>query len=169
LAVSDSANPPAPVTAREAQPSPRWVIVLVLGIVVASALLLHITKPLSLGTRPGAGTGGNGTVTPVSTLPSNTIPRAQVIVQVANSTTTNGLARRYSDQLQIQGWNTLQALQVPPVAKTVVYYTNSYASEARTIASEIGVTNVRPLNGAPVVPGATQDAVIVILGPDLAG
>jgi hypothetical protein len=102
---------------------------------------------------------------------STTVPKSQVSVQVANGTTTSGLAGTYTTKLQLLGWNTLPRVNGPAETTTVIYYHPAFLWAAQEIATEIGVpaTAARPLGTATPVPGATGDDIVVILGPDVAG
>jgi hypothetical protein len=109
------------------------------------------------------------TTTPAKST-SSTVPKSQVSVQVANGTTTSGLAGTYTTKLQLLGWNTLPRVNGPAETATVIYYHPAFLWAATEIATEIGVsaTAARPLGTATPVPGATGDDIVVILGPDVA-
>jgi hypothetical protein len=110
------------------------------------------------------------TTTTKSTI--STVAKSQVSVQVANGTTTTGLAETYTQTLQRLTWNTLPRLNGPTETATVIYYHPGFLWAAQEIASEIGVpaTAAKPLAAGATVPGvagATGDDVVVILGPDV--
>jgi hypothetical protein len=101
---------------------------------------------------------------------STTVPKSQVSVQVANGTTTSGLAGTYTTKLQLLGWNTLPRVNGPAETATVIYYHPTFLWAAQEITTEIGVpaSAARPLGTAAPVPGATGDDIVVVLGPDVA-
>ena len=101
---------------------------------------------------------------------SATVPKSQVSVQVANGTTTSGLAATFTTKLQLLGWNTLPRLNGPTETATVIYYHPGFLWAAQEIASELPVpaTAAKPIGTATPVPGATGDDIVVILGPDVA-
>ena len=165
--MSDTAESPYKhITTKDAQPNPRWMMVILLAFVLSVSFLLVRSRTISVGGRVTAKAGGS--VTLATTVAPTSLPRAQVIVQVANGTSIRGLARTYTQQLQIQGWNTLAEINGPHLGNTVVYYNPGFLADAQAIASELHVSDVQPLGGTAVVPGAVQDDVVVILGPDLA-
>jgi hypothetical protein len=91
-------------------------------------------------------------------------------VQLANGTSTTGLARTYTQRLLTLGWDTLPQMNGPKVTSTVIYYNPGFKWAAQEIANEIHAStkSVQPYNGQSLISGASTDDVIVILGPDLA-
>ena len=145
------------------------VIILVL-FVGAAFVALRANSPAH-SVSPSTSTGPSTSTTASNATTSATVPKSQVSVQVANGTTTSGLAGTYTTKLQLLGWNTLPRLNGPAETATVVYYHPAFLWAAQEIATEIGVptTAARPLAGATPVPGATGDDIVVVLGPDAAG
>ncbi|HEY5121909.1 MAG TPA: LytR C-terminal domain-containing protein, partial [Acidimicrobiales bacterium] len=141
------------------------ILVLFVGITFI-ALRGHSTShPTTATTQP------KSTTTTGTKSTSTTVPKSQVSVQVANGTTTSGLASTYTTKLQLLGWNTLPRVNGPAETATVIYYHPAFLWAAQEIATEIGVpaSAARPLGTATPVPGATGDDIVVILGPDVAG
>jgi hypothetical protein len=102
---------------------------------------------------------------------TTTIPRSQVKVQVANGSTTAGVATRITQQLQALGWDTLPPVNASSqVSASVVYYAANRKPQALEIASELklAATAVQPLTTSVPVAGAAGDDVVVVVGPDLA-
>ena len=148
----------------------RAGIVVVLFIVVV-AYVLH------------SATGGNGrrhraaeatTTTTVHAGTSTTttsIARSSVKVQVANGSTTAGVATTVTQQLQTLGWDTLPPVNASStVPASVVYYAANRKPEALEIATELklAATAVQPLTTSVPVANASGDDVVVVVGPDLA-
>ena len=106
---------------------------------------------------------------PTST--TSTIPKNQVKVQVANGTSTSGVATTLTNTLQTAGWNTLPPVNATSSASSsVVYYAANRKWAAEEIATELKLSSsaVQPLTTSVPVPGAAGDDVIVLIGPDLA-
>ena len=145
------------------------IIILVL-FVGAAFVALRASSPAHSGSAK-APTSTTTATTASSASTSVTVPKSQVSVQVANGTTSSGLAGTYTTKLQLLGWNTLPKMNGPAETATVVYYHPNFLWAAREIATEMGVatTAARPLAGAIPVPGAAGDDIVVLLGPDAAG
>ena len=106
---------------------------------------------------------------PTST--TSTIPKSQVKVQVANGTSTAGVATTLTNTLQTAGWSTLPPVNATSSASSsVVYYAANRKWAAEEIANELKLASsaVQPLTTSVPVPGAAGDDVNVLIGPDLA-
>ena len=106
-----------------------------------------------------------------STTTSTTVARASVKVQVANGTSTAGVATRVTQTLQTQGWNTLPPVNATSqVAASTVYYAANRRTEALQIAQELALpaSVVQPLTTSVPVPGSAGDDIVVLVGPNLA-
>ncbi len=106
-----------------------------------------------------------------ATTTTTTVPRSSVSVLVANATSTNGLAAKYSTTIGGAGFS----MQTPVDANTTeatsaVYYAAGQQSSAAAIATTIGVhpTAVLPLTSATPVTYAPNTDVVVVVGEDLA-
>lgn len=149
------------------QPSLIVVMIILVLFVGATFLTLrstHASTPSGSTTTTIAATGSTTTTT------TRVVAKARVRVQVANGTSTTGLARTYTQQLMTFGWDTLPELNGPKVKATTIYYNPGYLWAAKDLASEIkvGDSGIQPLNGLSPVAGASSDDVIIILGPDVA-
>jgi hypothetical protein len=126
-------------------------------------------------------TGGHGkkhaaasTTTSVPASASTTttsIPRSSIKVQVANGSSTAGVATSVTQTLQTLGWDTLPPVNASSsVPASVVYYAANRKPEALEIASELKLdaTAVKPLTTSVPVANASGDDVVVVVGPDLA-
>jgi hypothetical protein len=109
----------------------------------------------------------NATTTAVDGVTTTTLGRSQVRVQVANGTKTAGLAAAVTARLITQGWNMLPKLNGPRVGHTAIYYKSGYASQAVQIRQYLGAGTLQLWTGAAPVPGALDDQIIVLLGPDI--
>lgn len=161
-------------------------ILLCLAFVV---VLLIAIIPLSK--RDGSvpkGQGSNASVTsmPSGSTPTTTTPaekkkkqaaaeaavnKSEVQVQVANGTSTAGIATSVTTQLMNRGWGTL-----PPVNATsmtpnsVIYCAAGNKPAGLLLAKELrlSASSVQPLTTSVPVPGASGDDLVLLVGSDLA-
>jgi len=142
------------------------------GIVVVCfvAAVLLLIGPAS--DRLRSSTTSSSTTT---TLAPRPVVKSQTSVQVANGTSVANQATKYSQQLQVQGWNTLPPLDStthPPA--TIVYFKPTFQAAAKLIATELGIQPKSSVRVLPVPPSATGVSgaasvdVVVVIGPDLA-
>lgn len=162
----NSLTPRRPKSTNHHQPSTPVVLVLIGVFVVGTFFMVHAkaAKPVStLNTLPSS------TLPGATTQPTQP-PKNKVTVQVANGTSTQGLAANATHNLMTYGWNMLTPANAPRVAATVIYYNPGYIWAASEIATTLNVSTsaVQPLNSLQPVAGASGDDVIVILGPDAA-
>jgi LytR cell envelope-related transcriptional attenuator len=150
---------------------------LVRAALVTGAFVVVLLLVLAKGTFPGgtgASQGGASTSTSTSTTtpaPTTTVAKGQVKVQVANGSSTAGIATKVTQQLQTQGWNTLPPVNATSqVPSSKVYYAQGREAAAREVAAELRLpaSSLAPLTAAVPVAGATGDDVVVVVGPDLA-
>jgi hypothetical protein len=149
------------------QPAIGVVITILVLFVGLSFFFLRSTKAATV--TPTTVAGATTTTTAGSST-KTTLPRGKVHVQVANGTSVAGLARTYTQQLTVDGWETLPQVNASKVTATVIYYNPGFGYAATAIASEIGApaSSIQPLNGLTPVANAQNDDVIVILGPNTA-
>lgn len=166
--MSDSSHPNhgSNVPASHHQPALSAVLVIVILFVAATFFMLR-TSP-----APSSAVGTSTTLlsTTTSHPRSHVAPKSRVRVQVANGTSTTGLARTYTQRLLTLGWDTLPELNSNKVTSTIIYYNPGYKWAAQQIANEIhaGTHAVRPYNGQSIGFSVSTDDVILLLGPDLA-
>jgi len=149
------------------QPSMPSVVIILLVFVLGAFLMLRSSSP----SQPSIiTTASAGNVSTSGSTPTTVVTKAQVRTQVANGTSTAGLARTYTQMLMTQGWDTLPEMNGPKVTATIVYYNPGFKWAAVEVAAAISVpqTAVQPLGGQNPVAGSSGDDVIVILGPDVA-
>ena len=136
-----------------------------------AAVFLVLSWSSSPKGSPGAASTTTSAPTVRTTVPPTTVARANVKVQVANATSTPGVATRVTQTLQTQGWNTLPPVNsTTQVASSMVYYASGKKVAGAQIAQELGlpVTAIAPLTAAVPVTGATGDDIVVLVGPNLA-
>lgn len=150
------------------QPSLMVVLVILILFVAATFVMLKSSNATNQSTT--STTVAQSTLNSTTTTSSRVVPKSKVRVQVANGTSTAGLARTYTQQLMRFGWDTLPELNGPKVAATTIYYNPNFLWAARQLAGELKVSSsaIQPLNGLSPVAGASGDDVIIILGPDVA-
>lgn len=153
-----------PLRGSHYQPSTALAVVLLVLFMASVALVLHSVNSLPVGGSPN-GTGPHVTTTSTSTS-STTLPRSQVLVQVANGTTKTGLARTFTTQLQPHGWDVLPPINGVLASTTVVYYKPGFEWAATSIATSLNVarSSVTPLGSAKPCTNAQHDDVVVLLG-----
>jgi len=142
------------------------MLLIVLAFVGAAFVMLRANPPA---TSSVTTTTSTTTTTTHSTVKHP--PRARVRVQVANGTSSAGLAHTFTQRLLTLGWDGLPPLNAnSKVAATIIYFNPGYLWAAREIATSIheSFSAIQPLNGLTPVAGASGDNVIVVIGPDLA-
>jgi hypothetical protein len=149
------------------QPKPLVaVLLLVLFVAVVAGVMANV-KAVPIG---GGSSGASTSTTSPSHATTTTLPRSQVKVQVANGTSVSGLARTYTDQLQVLNWDVLAPINGPKVAATVIFYRPGFQWAAQQIATSLHVpaSAVQPWTATSAVPHVAQGVdVAVILGPDV--
>jgi len=146
------------------QPSPA-VMGGILSLMLGLSVLLGLTSGnLKVG---GVIRHPHHTATTVATS-NGTIARSEVLVQVANGTKKQGLARFETQQLAAQGWNMLPGINGPRVGRTAIYYKPGYADSAAAIQKFLGSGSLFTLTGSSPVPGSANCHILVVVGPDLA-
>lgn len=115
----------------------------------------------------------SSTSTSSTTTTSTTTPElrdvSEVTVLVVNGTTVAGAARRLSDSLVDQGYNTLTPTSTRAYDTNQVWFTGDYGPEAAALAEQLDVfpENVMLMpDDADITIGSAN--VIVIVGPGLA-
>ncbi len=131
---------------------------------VSLVIFAHDVAPVSVGGQ----TVTTASVVTTTTVPVQHVPKSQVRVQVANGTSTSGLAKTYSEALQTLTWNVLAPINGNIVPATEVWYRPGFAWAAEEIAPVVNTTAAatREVGPTPPLPGTASDDVIVILGPD---
>ena len=147
------------------QPAPRVMGAILLTFGLVTFFSLRAVPSISV---DGTVKHHHASTTPVDGGTTTTLGRSQVRVQVANGTKTAGLAAAVTARLMTQGWNMLPKLNGPRVGHTAIYYKSGYASQAVQIRQFLGAGTLQLWTGAAPVPGALDDQIIVLLGPDIA-
>lgn len=159
--VSGDAHPPAP-RGSHVQPRPALAVALLVLFLVCVALVLH-----SVGSLPVGGVPSTSVVHPTTTTTTtSTVPKSEVIVQVANGTTKSGIAKMYSNQLVTDGWSPLVPIDGTTSSGTIVYYKPGFEWAAKSINKSLNVTGsvVKALGHATPCSHAQHDDVVVLLG-----
>jgi len=146
------------------QPVPRVTGAILLTFALFAFFALRAVPSVSV---DGKVKHHNPTTTAVEGVTTTSLGRSQVRVQVANGTKTAGLAAAVTARLMTQGWNMLPKLNGPRVGHTAIYYKSGYASQAVQIRQYLGAGTLQLWTGAAPVPGALDDQIIVLLGPDI--
>lgn len=151
-----------------------WVrtIGIVLGGLVALALAGYVGSVVGPHLTATSASPTTSTSAPPASTTTSTVVHSTVKVFVANGTQEPNTAAHFSQQLQLQGWNTaIPGNTTSAAATTTVYYAPSKQQAAAIVASEIGApaSAVQPMSSAVPVPDTTGDDVVVVIGSDLAG
>jgi hypothetical protein len=151
---------------------------LLIGVAVLLGLLLLQKVDTGKGPATNLSQSTNTTAAPTTVAQSTTTtrPPSAVKVLVANGTTTSGIAATAQRTLTQLGYNALAAVDATTAAKavkrsTTVYYAAGYDTDARKIASSLGMTPAPPIAPMPAplpVTDLKSSNVLVLIGPDYA-
>ncbi len=184
-------TPPAPEPARRPPApaaSPRGILLVVAAIALgAFHLRSAFDTPDDVAADPGAEApattveggeapdGTDGGAPGDTTVPEATVPaRApnEVRVLVLNGTTTQGVARRFTDRMAAANYVTVNPGNIPGAQGSSVWFVPGYESDANQVAATLGLgpDRVDPLPEPSPVPDATLQGahVVLVVGPDLA-
>lgn len=168
--MSEPEQPSAPTGQAGGLDSTRAVILAIVFVVVALIALSSLTS--DDGSKPSGRPAVTTTTAPHkdkgSTKPA--VDRAQVQVQVANGTTTAGIATTVTTTLQQQGWSTLPPVNAGSTApSTSIYYAGGRKAAGLQLARDLKLPKsvVQPLTTSVPVPGANGDDLVLLVGPDL--
>ena len=150
--------------------STRAILLAIVFVVVAVIGLSSLTK--ADGSRPH---GSASTATTTTTAPAKhkkhaKIDRSEIQVQVANGTSSAGVATTVTTKLQEQGWSTLPPVNATSTApSTTVYFAGGRKAAGLQLAKDLSLpaSAVQPLTTSVPVPGANGDDLVVLVGPDL--
>ena len=136
----------------------------------AVVVLFLVALLLLLGPASNGAPGAGGHTTTTTTLPSKPVHRATTRVQVANGTSTSGLAKTLSDKLTTKGWDVIEpALQATThPTHSWVYFAPGQEHAAIAVAGDSGIpkADIVPFDATMGVQPSTND-VIVVIGPGL--
>lgn len=115
-----------------------------------------------------AGSGDSGGSAPEPTVEEAGVVKADVEVAVLNGTAVPGLAAKVGDDVEANGY-TLGAVtnSESPAGDTVVLFQRAHEEEARSVASDLGLESVSPVDpDSSAVAGGAD--VVVVAGEDRA-
>ena len=95
-------------------------------------------------------------------------PLNEIIIRVANATTTGGIAQRTTDILQADGYVTLPPRTGDSLEEeSLIWYLDGFGGEADRLATEMGVSQAN-VSAIPDDPGIEVDEaqLVLILGAD---
>jgi hypothetical protein len=163
-----SARPRPPWHRRIHWPAPRYIVLLVVGLlVVGGGAAYGVSELLGEGettrTAPAAngGEGGEGGGRPARINPST------VTVSVLNGTTVPGLAAQIADKVESGGFqrgNVANATEQQR-AESVVFYARGASREARAVARRLRISQIEQVD-ADTQALAGDATVIVVVGAD---
>lgn len=170
LPPSARASARVPWYRRRAWPDPRYLALIVAGVLVVGGGAAFGLTQLGGGSGtpapgPGAAEGGGGGGAP-SRRAAPVVP-SSVTVSVLNGTTIGGLAADAADQVKAKGFqvgNVDNALDQAK-AESVVLYAQGSKREAQAVAKVLGITQTEPADPDSQNRGGNA-SVIAVLGAD---
>jgi len=173
-----SVLPDEPWYRRISWPAPRYIALILVGVLVIGAGAAYGISKLGSG---GGGTnaadispsGGGGSSSGSHRGHSHrvvAIKPGSITVAVLNGTTVTGLAATVADKVEQAGFkrgNTTNALTQGQQAESVVEYARGDKDQARLVANRLGISQIEPVD--PQTQGIAGDATVtVIVGADKA-
>ena len=163
-------------------PAPRYIALIVVGVLVLGAGAAYGVSQLNNKSSGGSGgsalssssAGGGSSSSSKSSKHGHkvaAINKGSITVAVLNGTTVTGLAATVADKVEQAGFrrgNTNNALTQGQQAESVVEYSDGNIKAARLVASRLGIGQVEKID--PQTQGLAGDATVtVIVGADKAG
>jgi hypothetical protein len=162
-------------------PAPRYIALVVVGILVVGAGAAYGVSQL---TKSGGGGGGSAIQSASGGGGSSSSSKGSkhshhvvainpksITVAVLNGTTVTGLAATFADKVEQEGFrrgNTNNALTQGQQAESVVEYSDDNIKAAQLVGKKLGITQVEKID--PQTQGLAGDATVtVIVGADKAG
>jgi hypothetical protein len=163
-------------------PAPRYVALIVVGILVIGAGGAYGVSKLtgngggdnssaSLSQNSSSGSSGGGSSKSKKSHRTAGINPKAITVAVLNGTTVTGLAATTADKVEQAGFkrgNTDNALTQGQQAESVVEYSKGNLTAARMVGRKLGITQFEPIDSETQT-RAGDATVAVIIGADLAG
>jgi hypothetical protein len=168
-------RPPEPWYRRIVWPEPRYIALIVVGIlVIGIGAVYGISQIGGSGAKKATGntaakttpaSGGGATTTPAAKPKPKPLSPSKITVAVLNGTNSTGLASQIADQLQQQGFqrgNTTNSPTQGQQAQSVVEYSAKNSAAARLVAGKLGISDTEPIDSqTQAVAGDANVAVII--------
>ncbi|HEX6459167.1 MAG TPA: LytR C-terminal domain-containing protein [Thermoleophilaceae bacterium] len=160
-------------------PAPRYIALIVVGILVIGAGAAYGISQLTKNNGSGSGTanvshisgGGSSSSSSHHSHRTASLDPKSITVAVLNGTTVTGLAATVADKVEQAGFrrgNTNNALTQGQQAESVVEYSNGNQRAAELVGKRLGISQVEKID--PQTQGLAGDATVtVIVGADKAG
>jgi LytR cell envelope-related transcriptional attenuator len=171
-------RPPEPWYKRVVWPEPRYIALIVAGVIVigggAAYGISHLVSDnggspsKATATTPPSSSAAQTTKAKKKTLPP--LNPSKITVAVLNGTTITGLASETANKLEQQGFqrgNTSNADTQGQQAQSVVEYAGNNSRAARLVANKLGISDIEPIDAQTQVK-AGDATVTVIIGADRA-
>ncbi len=152
-------------------------VLALIGIVVLARSTPPKSTPSAAATTTKTTVSTSSTTAPHATTTTTLVPPASIKLQVLNGVGHGSYAGEWSAKLKASpGYNTLTPDNAPSTVTASVIYvvTPGYESEAKALASTVGLTaaavnpTVPPPATAPITASArTQANLVLVIGPDL--
>jgi LytR cell envelope-related transcriptional attenuator len=174
-------RPAEPWYKRVVWPAPRYIALIVAGVLVvgggAAYGIAHLVNgggnggtPNHTATSPPSNGSSTTKTAKAKRKPAAPLSPSKITVAVLNGTTITGLASQTADKLQQQGFvrgNTSNALTQGQQAQSVVEYSGNNSRAARLVANRLGIADTEPID-AQTQAKAGDATVTVIIGADKA-
>lgn len=147
-------------------PAPRYLALLVGGILIVGGGAAYGVSEL-LGEEEPARGGRDGSERAQKRRRPPPVNRSTVTVSVLNGTTIPGLAATVGDKVGARGYqlgNVTNATEQER-AESVALYAGGAAREARTVARDLGISQIEPIDPGSQALGGNA-SVVVIVGAD---
>jgi hypothetical protein len=171
-------QPPEPWYKRVVWPEPRYIALIVAGVIVigggAAYGISHLVNDNGGSSGKATATtkqsSGAAATTTAKQKPAPRVVPSRVTVAVLNGTTVTGLASETANklvQLGFQRGNTSNADTQGQQAQSVVEYSGNNSRAARLVANKLGISDIEPIDAQTQVK-AGDATVTVIIGADRA-
>jgi LytR cell envelope-related transcriptional attenuator len=173
-------RPGRPWYRRISRPAPRYIALIVVGILVIGAGAAYGVSKLTNNNTTGGGQssvlqttggGGGGSSSAHHTQKTVSINPKSITVAVLNGTTVTGLAATVADKVEQAGFtrgNTNNALTQGQQAESVVEYADHNLAAAQLVGKKLGITQFEKID-AQTQTLAGDATVTVVVGADKAG
>jgi len=166
----DSTTPPAEPQGHAGGLDTTRAVLLAIAFVVVAAIALSTLTSSDGSKAQGSGASTTSTTAAARHKKHAPVDRSEVQVQVANGTSTAGVATTVTSTLQQRGWSTLPPVNATSTAaSTSIYYAGGRRAAGLQLAKDLSLpaSVVQPLTTSVPVPGANGDDLVLVVGPDL--
>jgi hypothetical protein len=176
-------GPKAPWYRRIQWPAPRYIVLIVVGVLVIGAGAAYGVSQLTSNDNGGnagaanvsqgtsSGSGSSSSSKSKKSHKTASINSKSITVAVLNGTTVTGLAATTADKVEQAGFkrgNTDNALTQGQQAESVVEYSKGNLRAAQLVGRKLGISQFEPMDTDTQTRAGPAATVAVIIGADLA-